>query len=205
MKTPPEVLAFRDRLNALGISTNDKDLKLFVPIVRSKEIKKGEIFLHKGEVCKEAYFVVKGLVRSFQKLPNGSEKTYVICHENHIFTDHTSFISKTPSSDYLEAIEDTLMLYFTYDDLMELYDKSHAIERIGRQVSDVNFIMAKTKLMSLMNDDAATRYIHFLKCYKNVLHRIPQNIIASFLGITPQSFSRLKKEFENNHSKSNRI
>lgn len=198
MKTPPEVLAFRDRLNALGISTNDKDISLFLPIVRGKHIKKGEFFLNKEEVCKEAYFVVKGLVRSFQKLPNGSEKTYVICHENHIFTEHTSFISQTPSSDYLEALEDTFVLYFTYDDLMELYNKSHAIERIGRKLSDVNFILAKTKLISLMNDDAVTRYLQFLKYYKDVLHRIPQNIIASYLGITPQSLSRLKKEWTNN-------
>ena len=201
MKTPPEVFAFRDRLNSLGISTNDKDLQLFLPIIRRKEIKKGEIFLEKGEICKETYFNIKGLVRSFQKLPNGSEKTYVICHENHIFTEHTSFVSQTPSSDYIEALEDTSMLYFTYNDLMKLYDKSQAIERIGRQVSDLNFILAKTKLMSLMNDDAVTRYLHFSKFYENILHRIPQNIIASYLGITPQSFSRLKKELEHKNDK----
>lgn len=203
MRFPPEITALRDRLNALGITTKNEDLKHFLPIFRSKTVNKGEIFLNEGEICKETYFILKGMVRSFQKLPNGSEKTYVICHENHIFTEHISFISQTPASDYLEAIEDTSMLYFTYDDLMDLYDKSHAVERMGRQLSNVNFIMAKTKLMSLMNDDAETRYLHFLKYYESVLHRIPQNIIASFLGITPQSFCRLKREFENNNCTGN--
>lgn len=202
MKFLPEVLAFRNRLNALGISVKDEDLKLFLPIVCRKEIQKGEIFLNEGEICKETYFIVKGVVRSFQKLPNGSERTYVIGTKNHFFSEHTSFVSQTPSSDYLEAIEDTSVLYFTHNDLMELYDKSHAIERIGRQLSDAKFIMAKTRLISVMNDDATTKYLHFIKNHEGLSHRIPQNIIASFLGITPQSFSRLKKEFENNNSKS---
>jgi CRP-like cAMP-binding protein len=196
MNLPPEITTFRDRLSVLGIQSKEEDFKHIVPILKRKSFKKGEIILNKGDICKETYFIVKGLLRSFQILSNGNEKTYVLANENRLFTEHTSFISQTPATDFLEAIEDTDVLSFTYDDLMKVYKKSHALESIGRQLSDVNFIAAKNKLMSLMNDDATTRYTDFLKTYKNILPRIPQNIIASYLGITPQSLSRLKKEFD---------
>jgi CRP-like cAMP-binding protein len=196
MKFPPEIIAFRDRLSVLGIQSNEKDFKYIISILQKKSFKKGEIILKKGEICNETYFIIKGLVRSFQTLSNGSEKTYALFYENRLFTEHTSFISQSPSTDFLEALEDTEVLSFTYDDLMKLYLKSHALESVGRQLSDVNFIAAKKKLISLMNDDATIRYTDFLKTYKNILPRIPQNIIASYLGITPQSLSRLKKEFE---------
>lgn len=192
---PPEIIAFRDRLTVLGIQSKEEDFKYIVPILQKKSFKKGEIILNKGEICKETYFIIKGLVRSFQILPNGNEKTYVLSHENRLFTEQTSFISQTPATDFLEALEDTDVLSFTYNDLMKVYKKSHALESVGRQLSDINFIFAKNKLMSLMNDDATTRYADFLKTYQKELPRIPQNIIASYLGITPQSLSRLKKEF----------
>ena len=192
---PPEITAFRNRLSVLGITSKEEDFNPIIPILSKKSFTKGEIILNKGEVCQETYFIIKGLVRSFQILPNGNEKTYVLSIENRLFTEHTSFVSQTPSTDFLESLEDTEVIAFTYDDLMKVYRKSHAIESIGRQLSDFNFIAAKKKLMALMNDDAATRYRGFLKMYKNELSRIPQNIVASYLGITPQSLSRLKREF----------
>lgn len=195
MKFPPEITAFQNRLSVLGILSKQEDFKFMVSILQKKSFKKGEIILRKGEICKETYFIVKGLVRSFQILPNGNEKTYVLSHENRLFTEQSSFISQTPSTDFLEALEDTDVLFFTYEALMKVYKKSHALESVGRHLSDANFIATKKKLMSLMNDDAATRYADFLKIYRNELSRLPQNIIASYLGITPQSFSRIKKEF----------
>ena len=195
MKFTSELTAFQNRLLALGIPSQEEDFKHIIPILEIKHFKKGEIVLNRGEICREAYFILKGMMRSFQILPNKNEKTYVLCFENHIFTEHTSFISQKPSTDYLQAVDEVSVLFFTHENLMKLYKKSHALESIARQISDVNFIVAKNKLMSLMNDDAATRYRAFLRSYKSVLSRIPQNIVASYLGITPQSLSRLKREF----------
>ena len=136
-------------------------------------------------------------MRSFHQMSNGSQKTYVISSEHKLFTEQCSFVSQLPSMDYLEAVEDTNVLYFSYRDLAALYQKSHQWESVGRKISDANFIIAKNRLRSLMNDDAQTRYLKFLKTYQNLLTRIPQHIIASYLGITPQSLSRLKRELEN--------
>jgi hypothetical protein len=86
------------------------------------------------------------------------------------------------------------VLYFSYADLMYVYNKSHELESLGRKLSDANFIAAKNRLRSLMNDDAPSRYLKFLHSFQDLLERIPQHIVASYLGITPQSLSRLKRE-----------
>jgi CRP-like cAMP-binding protein len=194
MEFTAEIKAFHNRLSAMGISYQEEDLRIITSVLQRKSFKKGDIILQKGEICQEAYFIVKGLMRSFDKLSNGNDKTYVICFENHIFTEHASFVAQKPATEYLEVLEDTDVLFFTYQDLMKVYDISHGLESVGRQLSDINFIATKSKLMSLMNDDAKKRYISFLKTYQKVLPRIPQNIISSYLGITPQSLSRLKRE-----------
>lgn len=192
-----ELNLFNQQIKSLGAFLSEGNIALIVPFLKEKSFKKGEIILKAGEICTEAYFITKGLMRSFHQMPNGSQKTYVISSEHNIFTEHCSFVSQKPSLDYLEAIEDTDVLYFSYSNLAELYQKSHEWESVGRKISDVNFIVAKNRMRSLMNDDAQTRYLKFLKSYQNTLSRIPQHIVASYLGITPQSLSRLKRELEN--------
>jgi CRP-like cAMP-binding protein len=192
----PEITALQKKFTFFDENLTENDFANVVPFIHHKTFKKGEIILNAGDVCKEFYFITQGLLRSFHRMSNGSERTYVICRENNIFTEHSSFIAQTPSTDFIEAIEDTEVLYISYEDLMTLYKKYHAWESVGRKVSDINFVVSKDRLRSMMNDDAITRYKRFLHSYQNILHRIPQHIVASYLGITPQSLSRLKKGFE---------
>jgi CRP/FNR family transcriptional regulator, anaerobic regulatory protein len=198
MSALTEINLFKEQLKSLGSILKEEDIALILPILKEKSFKKGEITLNAGEVCTEAYLITKGLMRSFHQMPNGSQKTYVISCEQNLFTEHCSFVSQKPSKDFLETLEDTDVLCFSYADLMSLYEKSHQWESVGRKLSDVNFIIAKNRLRSLMNDDAPTRYRNFLKSYQNSLSRIPQHIVASYLGITPQSLSRLKREIGEN-------
>lgn len=196
MLFPPEITALQKKFTFFDKNLTHKDFANLAPFIHPKKFKKGEIILSAGDVCDEFYFIINGLLRSFHRMPNGVEKTYVICRENNIFTEHSSFISQTPSTDFLETLEDTEVLYIKYSDLMTLFGQYHAWESVGRKISDINYIVSKDRLRSMMNDDAITRYKRFLHSYQNILQRIPQNIIASYLGITPQSLCRLKKGFE---------
>ena len=196
MKFPPEITALQKRFTFFDKNLTDQDFANLVPFIHKKTFKKGEVILSAGDICDEFYFIINGILRSYHRMPNNTEKTYVICGENNIFTEHSSFISRSSSTDFLEALEDTQVLYIKHDDLMKLFRKYHAWESVGRKVSDINYIVSKDRLRSMMNDDAITRYRRFLDSYQNILHRIPQNIIASYLGITPQSLSRLKKGME---------
>ena len=196
MSLQSELNLFNEQIKSLCAGLSEENLALFLPLLKKKIFKKGEIVINAGEVCTEAYFITKGLMRTFYQIPNGGQKTFVIAAEHNLFTEHSSFISQKPAIDNLEAVEDTEVLSFQYADLIELYTKCHEWETVGRIISDINFIVAKNRLRSLMNDDAPTRYRNFLKSYQNMLCRIPQHIVASYLGITPQSLSRLKREIE---------
>jgi CRP-like cAMP-binding protein len=196
MKYSEYVNVFHEQIKNFGIDSSHEEILLIFPYFEKKVFKKGEVFLKEGECCNEAYFIIRGLVRSYQVLPNDNEKTYIICREHNIFTEHSSFMSRKPSTDNLEAMEETEVLFISHENLMNLYKKYHIWDTIGRIICDQNYIVSLARLKSLMNDDALKRYKRYLKSFQNILHRIPQNIVASYLGITPQSFSRLKRELD---------
>jgi CRP-like cAMP-binding protein len=196
MSLPADLCLVREKIMSFGVIPTEEDIALLIPYLKTKVFKKGEIILKAGETCTEGYFIKRGILRTFQMMPNGNERTYIITRELNIFSEHVSFMSQNPSTDYVEAIEETEVIVFYYEDLMNLYEKYHVWETIGRKLSDINFIISHRRLRSMMNDDAATRYRKYQHSYQNILHRIPQRIVASYLGITPQSLSRLKREIE---------
>jgi CRP-like cAMP-binding protein len=189
-----ELNAFYEHIKTSGANPTLEDLALILPCVRQKSFKKGECLLKVGEISQDVYFNTKGIARSYFQLPNGVEKTYFIITEHTIFSDYASLISQTPATENIEAIEDIEVYCIGYEDLMSLYKEHHCWETFGRNIGDFNFTFSQKRLRSMMNDDAATKYTKFMKHYESLAHRIPQHIIASYLGITPQSLSRLKKE-----------
>lgn len=192
--TTDEFSSFYEHIKSLGVNLTIEDFALVVPFLKTKKIKKGTVFVKFGEINQEVYYSIKGMARSFYQLPNGTEKTYFIITEHKIFADYVSILSQTPATENIEAIEDMQVYCISYADLLHLSTTHHIWETIIRNVSDFNHAYSQKRLRSMMNDDAATRYNKFLKHSEGVAHRIPQHIIASYLGITPQSFSRLKKE-----------
>lgn len=194
MRTLPSTNNLIEYLRSYGVSPSINDIDELTQILKIKSFKKGESFLEIGEIGNEVYFMLKGIARSYYRFPNGTEKTYFIYHENSIFTDSVSFISQKPATECLEAIEDMEVVAIEYEKLMDLFSKNHVLESIGRRISDTNFVFSQKRLRSMMNDDATLRYQKFKKYFGQISLRIPQNIIASYLGITPQSLSRLKRE-----------
>ncbi len=196
MELTNEITHFVNHVKSYGIEPTSEEITIFISVIKYKKFKKGEVILEKGQICNEAYYSLKGFARSYDCLDNGTEKTYLIFAEHSFFTDHASFISQKPAIEYLEAVEDMEVMYIEYENMIGMYKKYHNIESFGRRISDVNFIFSQKRLRSMMNDDALTRYKKLIKHYGEFSLRIPQNIIASYLGITPQSLSRLKRELE---------
>jgi CRP/FNR family transcriptional regulator, anaerobic regulatory protein len=194
MRTLPTTDNLIKYLQSYGVSPSDEDITELMKILKIRFFKKGETFLEIGQTSNEVYFMLKGIARSYYRLPNGTEKTYFIYHENSIFTDSVSFISQKPATEYLEAIEDMEVVAIEYEKVMDLFRKNHVLESIGRRISDTNFVFSQKRLRSMMNDDATVRYQKFKKYFGEYSTRIPQHIVASYLGITPQSLSRLKRE-----------
>jgi CRP-like cAMP-binding protein len=157
-----------------------------------REVQKEEYFLKEGEVCKYLFFIEKGLVRYY--LSNeGEEQTNYFNKEGEWVCDYPSFLPKTASKVNIQTLEDTTVWVISYDDLQRFYrDVTHG-ERFGRLAIEQVFANVMQQITSLYTDKPDIRYQKFMQDYFDVAQRIPQYYIASYVGVKPQSLSRIRK------------
>ncbi|MGD8778839.1 MAG: Crp/Fnr family transcriptional regulator [Ignavibacteria bacterium] len=163
--------------------------KLFI----KKELKKYECFLKGGEVCRNFAFVEQGLLRHCIN-DDGKEKIFYFSAENDFICDYESFIDKVISKKTIEAIEDTIIYSISYDNMQQFYAKVSFGDRFGHLFIEGVFTKAVKHIISLHTDNAEQRYLNFLHLYKHIQQRLPQYYIASFIGVTPQSLSRIRRK-----------
>ncbi len=157
-------------------------------------VKKKKDLLEAGEVCKYIYFITQGCMRSYFVDAKGNEHIYQIRMDNNWISDLQSFFSQRPSLYYLEALEDTHLLRISLDKLEELYEKVPKLERYFRILFQKAYINALERLNATMWDTAVDRYNEMLKEHPDMFQRVPLVYIASYLGITPESLSRIRKK-----------
>lgn len=146
-----------------------------------------------GEIEREAYFIIQGIVRLFCLNPKKEEITIFLFKENYFASSYHSFITQTPSSQALETLEDTTLLSINKKALDELYRLVPKMNLITRVIADQRFINSQAIFTSQIMLTAEERYLQFEKNHGDLLLRVPHHIIASFLGITPVSMSRIRK------------
>jgi CRP-like cAMP-binding protein len=117
-----------------------------------------------------------------------------LCYENEFFGDYMSFLTQQPTALFTQALENTEILSISYSDLNELYKGSEIGMNIGRIASETLFIHKQTQQIDLLTLTAEERYLNLLKHQPQLIQRTPQKHIASYLGITPESFSRIRKK-----------
>nr|WP_280842372.1 Crp/Fnr family transcriptional regulator [Rhodohalobacter sp. SW132] len=146
-----------------------------------------------GEIEREAYFIIQGIVRLFCLNPKKEDITIFLFKENYFASSYHSFITQTPSSQALETLEDTTLLSINKKALDELYRLVPKMNLITRVIADQRFINSQAIFTSQIMLTAEERYLQFEKNHGDLLLRVPHHIIASFLGITPVSMSRIRK------------
>ncbi len=156
-------------------------------------IKKKKDLLVPGEVCKYIYFITNGCMRSYFVDAKGVEHIYQIRLDNNWITDLESFFSQRPSKYYIEALEDTRLLRLSFDGLENLYNEVPGLERYFRILFQKAYINALERLNATMWESAVERYNDLLNEHKDIFQRVPLVYIASYLGITPESLSRIRK------------
>jgi CRP-like cAMP-binding protein len=156
-------------------------------------IKKKKDLLVPGEVCKYIYFITNGCMRSYFVDAKGVEHIYQIRLDNNWITDLESFFSQRPSKYYIEALEDTRLLRLSFDGLENLYNEVLGLERYFRILFQKAYINALERLNATMWESAVERYNDLLSEHKDIFQRVPLVYIASYLGITPESLSRIRK------------
>ncbi len=156
-------------------------------------VDKGE-FLHKADsICKKTYWIKTGLLRTYY-LKGGNEITDVFASEGEWITSTQSFMKNEPDQYYLQAIEKSKAYALSIDDLMFLFENFHEMEKFGRISMSIYYIQLSEKLESYQFTTAKDKYAHFCKVYNSILHRLPLGMVASYIGITQETLSRVRKE-----------
>ena len=173
---------------------SQEDKKILTDKLSLTSFAKGDVLLTSGQQCKKLGFVISGIYRVY-KIENGKEITsyFNYAERNPVVAAFVSVLTTTPSKETIECIDPGTLLMIVYDDWKGLYAQSHAINTFGRIMAEFNYVLAMERIESLQHQSATDRYEAFLRLYPNLLNLIPHHYIASYLGITPESLSRIRK------------
>lgn len=176
---------------------SEQDKAIYRERFQVKHYRKGELFLREGQVCKYIGITESGLMRHYIN-QNGQERTYYFAQEHRFLCNYESFISQTPSSTNVQALEDTTVHVVSNEDLEYFYTHTESGNRIGRLVLGKVLIKLEKDLASFYTDTPEQRYQKFIDEYPDLEQRISQYHIASFVGVKPPSLSRIRKRMLKN-------
>lgn len=160
----------------------------------SKSLKAGDYFLKAGQVAGEIAFVDSGILRIYALEPNGDEVTKYFVRENQFTADLESYYSSTPSTNYFQAVVDTEIFVLSRTALNQLNEEVPNLYIFMKSITEAQ-LLNKIKDNDFLNfGDAKTKYLEFINRYPELAQQVPQRYIASYLKITPQSLSRIRKE-----------
>ncbi|HEY1061685.1 MAG TPA: Crp/Fnr family transcriptional regulator [Daejeonella sp.] len=175
----------------IKLSDVDKDIckSLFSP----KKLRKRQYILQQDDICKNLIFVEKGILRSYSVDNKGNEHILQFAPEGWWISDVYSFLTGEAAVYNIEAIEDSELLLISRSSLDELYERVPKFERYFRLLSQANMVATHRRLTASLSDNADEKYLRLLSAYPNIVARVPQHMIASYLGITPETLSRVRK------------
>lgn len=174
------------------ISINAEEFEFCKTLFQPKKLRKRQYLLQEGDVSKYTTFVTKGLIRSYTVDEKGTEHILQFAFEGWWMSDLYSFLTDEPSSFNMEAIEDCELLLITKPSWDLLLQEIPAFERYFRILIQNNLIATQQRLMGTLSESAEEKYVKLIKNYPGSLQRIPQHMIASYLGITRETLSRIR-------------
>jgi len=177
------------------IQLDKNEAELFISVLQQKTIPRKGFLLRQGEICKTESFIISGCVRTYSIDENGIEHIVMFGVEDWWVGDLYSFLTQSPASYFIDALEDTELLQISKPQLDELYEKIPKFERFFRILFQNAFIAQQNRINQNLAFTAEQRYLEFIHKYPQLELRIPQKQIAAWLGITPVFLSMLRKKF----------
>jgi CRP-like cAMP-binding protein len=160
-----------------------------------RRYEKDHCFVRQGEICHQVGFLVQGVFRVFHLHADKEISNFFNTETRNPFvSSFASLLGNAPSKETVVALEDSDLLVIEKKDLLKLYDRYHTFERLGRLMAEYNYLLALQRIEQLQYLPAAARYQDFLKTYPNLINRIPHHYVASYLGVTPESLSRIRNK-----------
>jgi len=169
-----------------------KDWAFLLSISTFRSVKKGDVFIKSGTVSEELAFIIKGSFRFFYEKED-IEKTAYFVFENQIMASFEGILEKAPSKTTIQALEDGEIFVIDYTKMRKMYNISSKFENIGRLIGEYYILMLHNQLSSFLLDTPEERYLNLVRHNPDLLNKVPLQYIASYIGVTPVSLSRIRK------------
>ncbi len=176
------------------INLDETETDYFVSLLQSKKIKKNEFLLKPGDICRYEHFITKGCMRTYTVDNNGFEHILMFGMEDWWVGDLYSFLTRTPATYFIDALEETDILQISKASLDNLYKTVPKFERFFRLIIQNAFIAQQQRINQNLSFTAGQRYLQFVKQYPNLEQRLSQKQVAAYLGITPEFLSVLRRK-----------
>ena len=175
------------------VELNSADEQEFTSILSQTRVKKRQFIVQPGFTCTHQTYVIKGAFRAYFVNDDGIEHTLQFAIDDWFISDFNSYITQTPASLFVEAIEDSSILQLEYYDAEKLCSSNPKFERFFRIVAQKSFAFAQRRILSNLGKTAEERYLEFNSMYPEIVQRVPQYALASYLGMTPEFLSKIRK------------
>lgn len=184
---------FLNYINRYIHLTIEEENLLFSKIIERNYLK-DQYIVQQGDTCKTVNFIISGCTKTFYMNTDGQEHIVGFSIEDWWTSDLGSFITQTPADFNVQCLENTKLFQFTYDNLEELYEEVPKLERLFRKITERAFVASQKRIIRNFSLSAKERYQIFKTTYPKIEQRVPQYMIASYLGITKEFLSKIKSQ-----------
>lgn len=175
------------------VPITDEDFAFLSSFLRPVSLAKKQHHLLEGDTCTNLTFVTQGCLRSYSIDAAGEEHTLQFAPEDWWISDLYSLLTTRPSILNIDALEDTQVLLIRQADMETIYARSPVFERFFRLLMQSRYLALQERVNAALSETASEKYTHFIRKYQSLAQRIPQHYIASYLGIKPESLSRVRR------------
>ncbi len=176
------------------VNLNEEEKEILSSKLNHRRYLKGQFVVQHGDICKYESFVLSGSLKTFYLDNNGQEHIVAFSIENWWTADLGSFIAQSPADYNVQCLENTELIQFSYNNLQELYKELPKIERFFRIIIEKAYVASQKRIINNFSLTAKGRYLKFREQYPQIEQRVPQYMIASYLGITKEFLSTIRSQ-----------
>jgi CRP-like cAMP-binding protein len=188
----PQHLAHIQEGFAKKLGLNEEELQLILQYTHFQKLDKNQLLTAEGEIENKVYFILEGVARSYF-YKNEKEISFEFCFAGQFIAAYASFFERKPATHTIETFTPIALLYLTYEDFIQMAQQFPKIERVIRLITEELFKKSSERVKDLISLSATERYEKLLSQYPQYVHHIPLKYLASYLNITPESLSRIRK------------
>ena len=177
------------------ISWSSKEEDHFKSFLKHRALRKRYFLVQAGDLCRSEHFVTKGCFRAFATDKEGNDHNVMFAMEDWWISDMQSYLTGMPAVLNIEALENSEVLYIEKPDLDRIFEEIPAFNKFFRILLQNAFVAQQTRILSNISNTAEERYAAFVKKYANLEQRLPQHHIASYLGVSPETLSRIRRQW----------